>query len=207
LGSEFHRPEAVGIGDAGLVRRQRRQRQLNLVHPSRELLVPRRIAEHKVMRRAALRFTACLDEQRSQPCLGEAPEHHVLRSERSMLAPSPPESAKLCENLAKSLIVEVREIEERSPIRKVVVGHDVGNGHLRSSRTRPYMTLSRHAPARKYRPRSTPSRRKPTRSSARCSATLSSSVPAWSRWAGRSGEQVLDQLALSLGPDALSAVF
>ena len=52
-----------------------------------------------------------------------------------------------------------------------------------SSRSRPYMTLSRHAPARKYSPRWTPSRRKPARSSARCSARLSTSVPAWRRFA------------------------
>ena len=48
---------------------------------------------------------------------------------------------------------------------------------VHSWRSRPYMTLSRYSPSRKYMPRSTPLRWKPTRSRARCSAMLPASVP------------------------------
>jgi hypothetical protein len=57
-------------------------------------------------------------------------------------------------------------------------------GSVPQSRSRAYTMLSRHFPTRNTIPRRTPSRSKPTFSSARCSATFSISVYASSRWAG-----------------------
>lgn len=75
-----------------------------------------------------------------------------------------------------------------------------------SSRNGPYMTLSRHWPARKYSPRCTPSRRKSTRSSAllRKVVHFGSGLQAVRRGPA---EQILDELTLGFYPNAMPSVF
>jgi hypothetical protein len=70
------------------------------------------------------------------------------------------------------------------PLREVQEARRRSTGSVRQRRSRGYTMLSRQFPARKMVPCRTPSRSKPTFSSARCSAMFATSVYASSRCAG-----------------------
>lgn len=106
VGPQPHRGEAVGVGDGGLAGRQRRQGQLDALHVLGQARIPRRVAEHEVVRPGPFGPSARRDEHLTQPYFGAPAQLHVPRAERPVLLPGPPQRTQVGQNSGKLRIAE-----------------------------------------------------------------------------------------------------
>ena len=86
--------------------------------------IPRRVAEHEVVRPGPFGPSARRDEHLVQPHFGAPAQPHVPRAERPVLLPGPAQRTKVGQDGGKLRIAEVRQRQERPPPGQVVMSDE-----------------------------------------------------------------------------------